>query len=149
MSPSTSYSRGPSRRIMATLGIRKFYAVSRGTMGTIRLPPKSRKIQRSEDPLCLPQETERTLAGRSLRRAKRHSNAEGTKVILKGLTALQYSGQVGKLSKNCTGQDTSAPDERAQALRENHKSGRLLRQPSHHLSQKSRRTHPTHTYNRL
>ena len=51
------------------------------------------------------------------------SSAEGTKVILKGLTALQYNGQVGKILKNCptsSTQDTSGPDERAQAQRENH-----------------------------
>ena len=42
-------------------------------------------------------------------------------MILKGLTALEYIGQV-KIFKNCT-QDSSGPDERAQAWRENHKSG--------------------------
>ena len=57
-----------------------------------------------------------------------HSYAEGTKVIFKGLTALQYNGQVGKILKKLgdiinTGQDTGGFDERAQAWRENHKSG--------------------------
>ena len=41
----------------------------------------------------------RTLARRSLRRAKRHSFEEGTKVILRFLTALQYNGQVGKITQ--------------------------------------------------
>ena len=75
---------------------------------TRRLASEGRKIQGLEDPppfstSCLLDETEvvhlRTLAWRPPRRAKRHSYAEGTKVILK---RPDRSVQVGKILKNCT-----------------------------------------------
>ena len=72
---------------------------------TRRFASESRKIQGSEDPLtrsCLPQETEmghlRTLAREiPLQSAETHRHAEGTNVILKGLSAAQYNGQGGKI----------------------------------------------------
>ena len=92
---------------------------------------KTLAVQKQENPgsvdrlptSCLPQEMQaehvRT-AGMEIptQSAVTLSFAEGTKVILKGLTALQY-GQVCKIFKlhGCinTGQDTSGPGERAQA----------------------------------
>ena len=51
--------------------------------------------------------------------AEKHSIVEGTKVILKGLTALQLNGQVGKMLKNC--RTASTHDRIPAALMNGHK----------------------------
>ena len=108
----------------------------------------------SEDPLsrsCVPQETERDVGMEiSTESAETHSYAEGTKVILKGLTApaSQRSGwqDFEKLHDIInTGQDTSGPDERAQAQRENHKSGECSDSPV--ITQDVTSTHVQKTVN--
>ena len=50
--------------------------------------------------------------------AESHSFVEGTKVILEGLTTLQYNGQVGKFLKNCT---TAKTQDSLVALTNGHK----------------------------
>ena len=85
---------------------------------------ESRKIQGLEDPLplttsCLPHETEED-AGKEIpmQSAETHRYAEGTKVILKGLSTVQHNGQAGKNSapvrSGNTGQDSSGFEQREQ-----------------------------------
>ena len=94
------------------------------------------------------------LTWRSLRRAKRDTvmQRHQSDPQRSDRTAIQRSGWQDSEKLHdiiSTGQDTSGPDERAQAWRENHKSGDWSDSPSHHLSQNhAGRTQYTRTTNR-
>ena len=123
----TSYRRCPYARIMATFGTRGNQAcgatvdedaVSEKSIpsledeATRRLSSRSRKKSWVGRPASI---FNKLLAAGRRKRAledvgkeiptestETHSNAEGTKVIVRGLTAQQYNGLVGKIWKNCT-----------------------------------------------